>query len=326
VTDPDEALSRYLVRRVAAAEGRGECPDANLLAGFAEGALATAEEERVGEHLAGCPACREASAEAQAAVGFEARPAARRRPVLWVVSAAAAGLLLAVGGAALLLRERGSRPLTDTATRLVAAASDLARDRPDLFGGFRPLDPQERPPGAGDPERGGARLVAPSGVVLSTRPAFRWAGAPGVTRYEVSLEGRDGTTLWTRAAEGTELAYPSDASELARGTTYDWSLAFEGLVGGRTESRRAFAVATPEEARAFEEASHAVEARVAPDLRDLLLAQVALRRGLVAEAERLARAHLARHPSDEVGRATLRHVRLLQGLSPEPPLAGPEGR
>jgi hypothetical protein len=152
--------------------------------------------------------------------------------------------------------------------------------------------------------------------VLSTRPEFRWVAAPGATRYEVSLEAAGGTTLWTRTATDTALPHPEGLVELTRGTRYGWSVAFEGVLGGRTESRRFFTVASPQEAQVFKDASNAIVGRVAPDLRDLLLAQFALRRGLVVEAERHARAHLARSPGDDVGRATLRHVLLLQG-SPE---------
>jgi hypothetical protein len=318
VTNGDDEVAPYLVRRMTVAGPGPDCPEPNLLAGFAEGTLAEPDLERVAAHAAACADCRAALDAVEAPAEPERAPAVPRGWLRPGVLAAAAALLVAVGAGIWFAGAPGEEPPPETSARLVAAARELARERPALFAGFVPFDQHVRLPSDDGRERGGSRLLAPAEAVLTGRPAFRWVAVQGVSRYDVSLETPDGRVLWTRTVAGTTLPYPQEFAELAPGARHAWSVAFEGVLGGRTETRRAFRVATTEEAAAFEEARRAVGERVDADLRDLFLAQFALRRGFWDEAERLARTHLARSPSDPAARVTLRHVLLLQG-SPEAP-------
>jgi hypothetical protein len=127
---------------------------------------------------------------------------------------------------------------------------------------------------------------------------------PGVTAWRVDVTLADGTPVWAVGSEQATLAYPADKPDLASGTRYLWGVSGDGPLG-RAEARRAFHVLSAEERRTYERARESIRARVAAPLRDLVLAQFALRRGLDAEAETAARAFSTARPQDAVGRETL---------------------
>jgi hypothetical protein len=326
VTTEDETAAASVVRRAVGgdADASAACPDPNLLAGFAERSLAESETRAVAAHASGCAACRETLAElAEAGIGGETRVAASSGPSLPAGArlralgrprayGVAALVLLACGAALWAFGRRGTEP-ADTDERLVAAARDLATSHSDLFGGFSPIGPDERAREVGSRERGGLRLLSPAEVVLSTRPAFAWVAVRGIAEYEVRLEREDGATLFTRTTSRPSIEFPGDVAPLEPGARYAWTVGVDAVLGGRTESRRAFEVASEAAASAFRRAAQAVAGRAPEDLRDLLVAHWALRRDLLEEAERFARAHVERHPADRAGRETLLHVLRRQG-------------
>ncbi|HKB15359.1 MAG TPA: zf-HC2 domain-containing protein, partial [Planctomycetota bacterium] len=163
----EDPVVGFLVKRfgpgLAADWGKG-CPDDGVFVGLAEGRLFPGEREALEAHLRDCEHCR-AIAE-RLPGGAKARSGRKvfRIPVpSWPGSAragaggkrlevrplaAAAVLLLAVAagiGISRLFRKGGSSDgVLGTDRRLVAAAGDLARTRPQPFAGFSPLSKEER--------------------------------------------------------------------------------------------------------------------------------------------------------------------------------------
>ncbi len=322
-----DSRDAFLVDQATRADA-GPCPDASVVAGLVEGALLDDEGERVAAHAALCPACREAivvlaeagegdvrSRAPRPAPAPRARPRPRRLPPRRLVAIAAL-VLVGVGALALLAHaptESDAHAGTDA--RLLAAARDLASADPGLFARFTPLTHDERTAARGVRERGGLVLLGPREVVLSDRPAFRWETVPGSTRYEVTVLGADDRPIWTRAATGTSLPYPDDEPALEAGTRHAWALSTQGVLGGRTESRATFTVASPDQADAFARARRAITDRAPADLAALLCAHWALRHGLLDEAEQLANAALADDPDDDARVETLRAVLRRRGAS-----------
>ena len=335
MTSDDEPVNRFLVG-CAASRGAGPCPDASLVAGFAEGRLSEAEADLVLSHAAGCPECRTAIAELArlGAAGDAAgtAPPERPRPAGRLLAhpravAIAAAALVAIGvGALVVLRSQGPEASTDMDARLVAAARDLASAEPGLFSGFVPLSHSERVAAPDGRERGGLRLLGPTDVVLSGRPTFRWAPVPGAPRCVVTVARESGGTLWMRITAGAELPYPADAPGLEPGLRYAWTVETEAVLGGKTSARRTFAVASREEAEAFARAQRAIDGHVPADLSALLAAHWALRHGLLEEAERLARKHVVRNPDGAAGRETLRAILRRRGAPDGDDDAFPAGR
>jgi hypothetical protein len=319
----DDEIVRFLVRHGRSAAGAardGPCPGDEALARFAEGRTLPAERDPVERHVASCPDCQ--GLVAALAVPLEAEPRLRRPLGLLRPRAAAAFLVgAALLGAAAWLTLRRPRPIDEV---LVASARDLAGARPDLFAGFQPLDRRERTGVARRTERGAwePRPLHPAGAILETRPEFLWEPTPGAARARVLLSQR-GTPVWTAPAPGPEpaegaeparLAYPAAEAPLEPGLAYEWEIAVEGPLGPVQVSRSFSVLATGERAR-FEESAREIEVRAPREARALLRAHLALRRGLLAEAERAARAALAERPDDPAARETLFHVLRLLGAS-----------
>ncbi len=78
-------------------------------------------------------------------------------------------------------------------------------------------------------------------------------------------------------------------------------------------------MATDDERKRYEAAVAVVRARPASDRPNLLVAHVALRAGLLEEAEAAAAADVRAFPGDDAGRTTLACVRARLGIVPDGP-------
>jgi hypothetical protein len=314
-SDPSdkERLLRKILRSVdlAGASGAGACPDENRLAGFVEGRLAPQERDGIAAHLEPCRDCGAivaelAQSEAVAAGGGE--PSARVQSLfprpLALAAAAVVVLGIAIGGWRVFVVGRA----LDTQSELVACARTLVRERPELFQGFVPLASAERL--ADVPRvRGGdeVTLVRPAANILEDRPEFVWEAVAGASSYTVTVFRSDGKELWRRpvaADAGQHLAYPQDEASLARGAVHSWKVSCEGPLGS-VSNRRPFTVHFEQEVGRFAAQARAIESVSPAELRPLLLAHIAIRAGLLLEAERAARRYVALRPDDAVGRETL---------------------
>ncbi len=338
----------FLVRRHApgAPAAAGPCPDENLLAAMSKGWLLPEEREAVIEHLPGCESCRStlgalSGGEAPALPRAPSRGRVLRVPIpSWLarrwrearahrthigirLDFAAAALLLVVAGALVgprLLAPSSRIPGSlagDVEGRLVASAKELARAHPELFGDFAPLSHGERLAPLPAVRAGATSLVYPAGRILETRPTFRWAAGPGEAEREIVLRAAGGAVVYRLRARASPLEYPADAPALEPGGQYSWALS------GADE--RAFAVATDEERAAFESAVAVVRSQAPAAIRDLLIAHLALRRGLLGEAEKAVLDYGEVAPTDPVGHETLALVLRRLGL-PEPAGPGSPGR
>jgi hypothetical protein len=143
--------------------------------------------------------------------------------------------------------------------------------------------------------------------VLEDRPAFSFTLPLGLGASRVELLTPDGRVIWSSPAPTVarrgivSVPLSEGAPALERGRSFLWRVAWpQGTV---TEK---FQVASDEQRRAWEEAVRTVEARVDVELRPLVLAHAALRRGLWGEADRWTR---ALEPADDVRRETIEAVR-----------------
>ncbi len=287
---------------------------------MAEARLPEEEREAIERHLASCPDCLRVAGAILRETAPAATPALPRRRLLPALLAASVLLAAGILGARSFLRT----PIGSTEESLLSSAGDLARERPDLFGGFHPLSREERlAPGRGV-LRAGFSVLHPSGRVLEVRPSFRWEPERGVREWKVGLFLADGTPLWTAASGAAFLDYPAAERELQRGRGYLWEVSGEGPLG-RVASTRVFSVATDGEREAFATGLREIEGRVSARVRDLVLAHFALSGGFHAEAEKAARGFVASHPDDPVGRETLFHVLGILGSS-EASRFAPKGR
>lgn len=291
------------------------CPEADLLAAFAEGRLLAFELATVEAHVAACEECREAvallmEAETAPAAGEESVPVrwTAPPPSRWSWSrgfAAAAGILVLAGLAGWVLWRDGTEPgPPGTDARLVAAAADLRRSDPGLFSGFAPLSAAELAASPPVVRSGGpVKALSPAGTVLATRPAFRWEADREDAVSELTLMTNDGRAVWKRrvpSGRGTQtFDYPGDAPPLEAGGAY----LFE--IGGETGG---FRVATDDLRALHGRRMSAIDAAVPAPLRHLLKTHVALRHDLLAEAETAVREHLRGDPGERVGRDTLRFL------------------
>jgi hypothetical protein len=313
VSDPrphaprDEVLRRLLERHAAppGAAPEGPCPDPGQLVGLAEGRLLSHERDRVIAHVERCAACLELVGE-WAVPSAVPVPAARSGPPLWSV-ALAASLLVGVGIALAVARGlAGARRHGDPDHALVAAAAELVRDAPEELAGFAPLARAERLSQEQRRERGGMRLLAPRGKVLAGRPVFRWEPVAGAEVYRVSVRAEDGRPVIERVevAGATSFEWPSDVPPPRPGAAYAYDVEADTPIAHHKTGL--FRVATAQEQAALEAQLEVIDRRAPRDLRAVLRAHLALRRGEyygLAEAE--TRAVLKDRPDDSVARETL---------------------
>lgn len=227
-------------------------------------------------------------------------------------------MLVGVVAAASCRRSGAGAGAADTDAALFEAAARLARERPDLFVPFTPLDRAARRAGAGarkEPPPDGLRALRPYGKLVEPRPELRWDAAPGLTAVQVDLSTEGGRPLWSATPDQADrLAWPASEPALAPGGHYRWEVRARGA-GGPVRSERLFQLASEAERTAFEAARAEVASRVGAPLGSLVLAHHAIGRGLPGEAEREVRAWLAARPDDPVGRETLFHLLRLQGAA-----------
>jgi hypothetical protein len=305
----DDALAAWLVRRfpkTVAGTPEAVCPDADLLAAFAEGSLPEEGQAAVESHLAACASCTSAADEL-ASLGATA-PRVARRPTLRLLAIAA--VLLVAAGVAFVVAREGDAPPADADALLVASARRMASARPDLFADLRPLLHAERTAAVPTQVRGGLVPGSPAGVVLDPRPTFRWTPVPGVDAYVVSVIAADGATVWSRRVAGPPADYSLGAGpSLVDGATYAWEVSAEGPAGP-VSGRRGFRVASREEVALVLAAREALEERSEERLFPHWLA----RREMWAEAEVVLFARVAPDAADV---ELLRYVRARMGVVDE---------
>jgi hypothetical protein len=235
--------------------------------------------------------------------------------VVWIAALAvvAVGLFLALkscGG--------GGAASRDGEAVLVAVAKDLAARSPDLFAGFVPVPREERLAAQAVVRDGEIEVHGPTEVVLAGRPRFSWAQSGRVRNYDLVLKGADGKTAWKKRIEGFAAPFPADEAPLAAGSAWAWEISGKRSTG-TVRGVRTFRVATDDERKRYEASVAVVRARPAADRPDLVVAHVALRAGLLEEAEAAAAADVRAFPGDGAGRTTLACVRARLGIVPDRP-------
>ncbi len=288
------------------------CPDENLLAGFVNGRLSVEERELVVRHLASCHVCRGVVR----IVAGEPREASRRDRLVErllrsrVSLGLAAALLLLAAVFAIFVEKSGSSRSQhpDTQALLMASAAKLAEAAPDLFGEFEVLTREERLTGGSSVRRSlDVGLLHPAGKVLVIRPTFVWEPVAGASRYELVLSTNAGSHLWRVETEAPPLEYPSGHEPLSSGASYLWEVKCEGVLGA-VRTARVFEVVDDEARGSFARAVSRIHEIVPSGVRDLFLAQFAVRLQYFQEAEQAARSYLAAHLEDAIGQDTLDHI------------------
>ena len=256
--------------------------------------------------MASCDDCRRIVAGLARAglLPAAARGAGRVLGLPWPVVAVAAAVLVAFG---VYVSRGGEAPSPDTDARLVAAASDLAAQRPEIFADFKPLDAAERAAGASDVRRGGLSPLVPAGATLSTRPDFRWSPVPSAKSYALKVIDAEGATVLETSATDPFVLGARLPKDLPRGGEFVWKVTATGA-RPPAEGTRAFSVVREVAVRSYDAARGAIAALGADVPKDLLLAHFAFRRGFLAEALEAARRHVAAHENDRAGRETLDRV------------------
>jgi hypothetical protein len=328
-------------------EAQGPHPSREQLTRYLEQALSPSELLAVDDHLAGCPACREALLERwspepalaawrQALATSEVKKAPGRffsRPHRLAGLALAASLLLAVGLA--LARLGGLGPsgeparesLVDGGRRIELAADGtlrglehlsadrrgriaraLASGRLEVPQTVRELAGQTSSLRGGEPPSDGPEPLGPRAtVVASDRPSFRWRPLPGADSYQVTVFDPGYRRLAASGPLGGEQWAP--AEPLPRGPVLSWQVA--AVVAGREVT----APAPPAPEARFRIATHDELARVEAAARDaagsrLALAAIYAEAGLLVEAQGELGALAEANPDSEVARRLLGSLRV----------------
>lgn len=274
---PDALLSAAARCGAArAALAAGPCPDADLLAGFAEGRLPAGPTATVEAHASACAPCRKVLVALGTAPGT-AEPAAEGRQPRWLLGLAAL-LLAAVGAGWLLLREGPGHDTATPASRLEQALAALRTQDPAAFAGLRvlvdadgvPAEAQESPE-----QRGGLRVHAPRGTVLANQALhYTFDLPPGAQHAALRVRDERGSLVLDVPEASSGFEHPSGAPALAPGARYAVEVTARGAVGVGV-GRAAFRVADARLEARWNAVERAIRERAEPSLRSLLRAQAA---------------------------------------------------
>lgn len=228
------------------------------------------------------------------------------------------GLALIAGGRGLFDFEARRQ---DTERDVLRTAEDLVRREGAFFGDFVPYLRSALEAASPATARPAFDGVWPRGKVLLRTPSFRWTGTPPGSACVVTLLDEAGETLWTRAASGTSCAWPNDAEPLYREASYVWTVAPDdgaGEAGGAGgAARTAFRVEAEQEVVRWERRKELLAKRVRDEgVRQVLSAEIALRRGWVWEAWTLVGERLEEAPKDGYARALQGYIQRFHGLVP----------
>jgi len=153
------------------------------IASYLDRGMATADRERVENHMVDCAECRENVTEAEQLIRKVRRP---RHFARFAGLAAIAAAALVVFAPQL---KRETQP-PDRVTRDAAAPSALA-------------------------------VYEPAESVANQPARFVWAAAPGATSYRITLSAADGTTVWSATINDTTATLPASVI-LEREIKYVW--------------------------------------------------------------------------------------------------------
>ncbi len=297
------------------------CPDDNLVAAWAERRLEGERLARVEEHLSRCDACRAAGGELRGEFAIPSLSTARASRGVRLRAVAAAALL-ALGAGALYVARRPGPSASDEA-RLVEVAQRLSREHPELYADLKLVDAAERAATSTDVTRAGLAVLEPAGTIFPGSPRMACTEVAGATSYEFTLYDARGKMIWRRPSGAATTLAAADRPELDDGT-YIVDVAATGALG-KASASRTFRVASAAARTGWGQAVETVR-RAEPDLADLVLAHLAVRRDYLLEARRLASAWDRAHGTDSAaGRDLEVHVRRLL-LWPEGAAPRDDGR
>ncbi len=187
----------------------------------------------------------------------------------------------------------------DTDRRMAQIARELRTETPSLFGDFTLLTAVEieRVPGT---NRGGARWVAPAGLLLRAPAALRWTPPDGSTHVEVRILGSG--VHWRETSNDGHMPAP----ELSPGAYTVELRALDGM--SRQVVRSGFEIADADTRVDHELAFERIEDKASGDLGRLVRAHYAIRAGLFEEARLALRAIDAEGPLAQRAKALLRHI------------------
>jgi hypothetical protein len=303
--DRDAFLRRFVQEAGPGNPPAGACPDAATLAAHAEGRLLAAERGAVEDHLADCDSCRSVW-RALATRAPERALQRRRRP------AAAAAFLLCTtlaAGVVYWLATRGGAPPSRAET-----ARTLRERHPDLLADLEPFALEDLAGGGAVPLRGGVDVLKPAGTVFELRPEILFSAQPGVASWRVTVATASGELLLTLEVPEGRASWPADQPPLTAGRTYLIEVAGHGPLGTARGSRT-FTVASDAERERFERAAAVIRAEAPASTAELLVAELALHRGLLDQAEAAARAHVGLSPGEPFGTAVLERVTRERGTA-----------
>jgi predicted anti-sigma-YlaC factor YlaD len=177
-------------------EANGHMTDI-LIASYLDRRLSDVDHERFENHLAECPECRQAVAEAESLLK-------RVRPT-WRVNTIVAAIAAAVVLVAVDLKVQNKNDLSvPTTTRAVGAID------------------------------GGLTAYGPSGEVTRSGLRFVWSPLASAISYKIILVDASSHPVWSAAATDTSIALPEGVA-LRAGETYLWAV--DGLASdGATHS------------------------------------------------------------------------------------------
>jgi hypothetical protein len=163
-------------------------------------------------------------------------------------------------------------------------------------------------------------ILEPVGMATTDRPMLRWLRVEGARAYDVRLEAA-GREILRESTTDDHLAIPARREPLAVGTPYVLRV-LANFAEPRLEAqtcRSEFTVLPIPHRAGWRSIVGDVESNEPAPIRDLLVAHLALRKGLLGEALRRADAWSLTHPGDPAGRPLLEALSRLFHLDAAPP-------